>query len=132
MRQFLRGLLLVLLSVSVLGCGQQDLTSNDDSQDVELYAQNMRRMVLMQVELARGNDPETQMRILATELDHTDRPFGEYRDIYLAICDEANEAVEICQSNQNSKPPIDSHLDKLTRLAEKLPQNPDAPTGAKP
>ncbi len=130
MMRILTGLLLVLVCWSAPGCSREDGSYTDDSQDAELYAQHMRRMVLMQIELARGNDPGTQMRILATELNHTDRPLGDYRDIYRAMCDEANEAVEICDSNQNSKPPIDSHLDKLTRLAEQLPQNPDAPKGA--
>lgn len=123
---FCRGLLLIMAALCLHGCGPEELPFTDNSQDAELYAQNMRRTVLMLVQYARGGDPETQMGILATELSHTDRPVGDYAAIYDDMREKTGEALEICRASQSSKPAIDAQLDELTRLAENLPQTPGA------
>jgi hypothetical protein len=124
--------LVLLLTLVASGCGREEPPFVDNSKDPELYACNMRRVVLMLVNRARGGDPASQIGILAAELNKTDRPLGTYREIFLEMQEKVNDAAVTCRHYQTSRPPIDRQLDELAALAESLPKAPgstsDVPT----
>jgi len=114
----LRIALVVLLA---LGC-RHELPYTDNSKDAELYAQNVRSLVLGLVETARAsNEPQIQIKLIVTELSHDDRPFGPYKDVYSELLTASRTILDRCQPG-NGKPDIRKELDQLTSAARKLPE----------
>jgi hypothetical protein len=110
---------LVLIALIALGC-RHELPYTDNSKDADLYAQNVRSLVLGLTDTARGSsEPQTQIRLIVTELSHDDRPFGAYKDVYSDLLTTSRTILDRCQPG--ARPDIRKELDQLTSLARKLP-----------
>jgi len=112
---------LVLLLLLALGCGRHELPYNDNSKDSELYAQNVRTLVVGLAETARGSsEPRTQINVIVTELSHDDRPLGSHKQTYGDLLTTSRAILDRCQPGA-PKPDIRKELDQLITLARKLP-----------
>jgi hypothetical protein len=110
----------VLILLIALGC-RHELPYTDNSKDADLYAQNVRTLILGLADTARGSsEPQTQIKLIVTELSHDDRPFGPYKDVYTELLGTSRTILDRCQPGQ-TKPDIRKELDQLTSLARKLP-----------
>lgn len=110
----------VLVLLIALGC-RQELPYTDNSKDADLYAQNVRTLILGLADTARGSsEPQTQIGLIVTELSHDDRPVGPYKDVYAELLNTSRTILDRCQPGAG-KPDIRKELDQLTSLARKLP-----------
>jgi hypothetical protein len=117
--RFLHLARLVFIALIALGC-RHELPYTDNSHDAELYAQNVRTLILGLADTARGSsEPQTQIRLIVTELSHDDRPLGPYKDVYTEVLATSKTIIDRCQPG--ARPDIRKELDQLTSLARKLP-----------
>src|SRR5690242_12539828 len=103
---------LVLIALLSLGC-RHELPYTDNSKDADLYAQNVRSLVLALADTARASsEPQTQIRLIVTELSHDDRPFGQYKDVYTDLLATSKTILDRCQpgAKTGAKPDIRKEL----------------------
>jgi hypothetical protein len=111
--------LVVLLA---LGCGRHELPYYDNSKDSDLYAQNVRKLVLELAEAARSSgEPRTQINVIVTELSHDDRPVGSYKQTYSDLLATSRSILDRCPPG-GGKPDIRKEIDQLIGLARTLPE----------
>jgi hypothetical protein len=119
--KLLTAIRLGLILLIALGC-RHELPYTDNSKDADLYAQNVRTLVLGLADTARGSsEPQTQIRLIVTELRHDDRPVGPYKDVYAELLASSQSILDRCQPGK-TRPDIRKDLDQLTTLARKLPE----------
>ncbi len=110
-----------LLILLAWGCGRHELPYNDNSRDADLYAQNVRSLVLGLVDTARSSgEPQIQINLIVKELSHDDRPVGHYKQIYADLLATSQKILDRCPPGA-TRPDIRKELDELSSLARKLP-----------
>lgn len=113
------GLLLVL---GLIGCGTGGPVPQDNK-DPELYAADVKRVVLMQVEEARrSREPGDEIYSIVSELENYEkRPAGSYASIYSELREKAKELQAKCEEVDGRPSDLASRLDELVELANQLP-----------
>jgi len=112
---------LALLILLAWGCGRHELPYNDNSRDAELYAQNVRTLVLGLADTARSSgEPQLQIKMIVKELSQDDRPVGQYKQVYADLLATSRKILDRCPPGA-SRPDIRKEIDELTSLARKLP-----------
>ncbi len=112
---------IALLIILAWGCGRHELPYNDNSRDSDLYAQNIRTLVLALADTARSSgEPQLQINVIVKELSQDDRPVGQYKQIYSDLLATSRKILDRCPPGA-ARPDIRKELDELTSLARKLP-----------
>jgi len=112
---------LIVLVVLMVSCGRKELPYTDNSKDAELYAQNVRALVLELAQAARNSsEPRVQINLIVKELSQNDRPTGEYREIYRQMLAVSQKTLDRCPPS-SGRAPIGPELDALAALARRLP-----------
>lgn len=115
---------LIVLAVLMVSCGRKELPFTDNSKDAELYAQNVRGLVLELAQAARNSsEPRAQVNLIVKELSQKDRPAGEYREIYSQMLAVSQKTLDRCPPS-GGRAPIGPELDELAALARRLPSRP--------
>ncbi len=112
-----------LLLLVVLGCGGGDLV--DHSRDPEMFASNVKELVLTSVEDARESDePADALWAVVHELSPGElgrQPTGDHLSLYQQLHTLASEIHEECEAVDGRAPELDQRLDELAALAQYLP-----------
>lgn len=112
---------LIVLAVLMVSCGRKELPYTDNSKDTQLYAQNVRALVLELAQAARNSsEPRVQMNLIVKELSQTDRPIGDYRQTYSDMLAVSQKAMDRCPPS-GGRAQIGKELDELVTLARRLP-----------
>jgi hypothetical protein len=116
---------LLLASLLLLGCGSGK-PFTDNSQDAELYAQDVKQIAYGAIAKARrSREPADQIRTLVREIEQQGpnrRPVGPHRPTYEALLAAAKPLMEECEKAAGGKAAnLASRLDSLQKIAEKLP-----------
>jgi len=112
---------LIVLAVLMVSCGRKELPYTDNSKDSQLYAQNVRALVLEQAQAARNSsEPRVQIHLIVKELSQNDRPTGDYRQTYSDMLAVSQKAMERCPLT-GGRGQISNELDELVALARRLP-----------
>lgn len=114
-------LLIAILLMSCAGCSHSEPTFTDHSQDVEMYVQNLRRLLEAQVSLALKGDAELHLAPVVLELQHNDRPVGEYREIVMKLREKTTLVFDACRAGE-PKQKLKSDLNALLALSRSLPE----------
>jgi hypothetical protein len=115
---------LIVLVVFMVSCGRKELPYTDNSKDADLYAQNVRALVLEMAQTARNSsEPRIQMNLIVKELSQTDRPTGDYRQVYNEMLAVSQKAMDRCPPS-GGRAQIGKELDELAALARRLPARP--------
>lgn len=121
----LRTFSLLLASLLLAGCGPRR-PFTDNSQDADLYAQDVKQMAYDAVAKAkRSREPADQIRTLVLEIERQEtnrKPVGPHKAIYAELLAAAKPLLEDCEKAAGGKPAnLASRLDSLQKIAEKLP-----------
>jgi hypothetical protein len=112
---------LIVLAVLMVSCGRKELPFTDNSKDAELYAQNLRALVVELVQTARNSsEPRVQINLMVKELSQNDRPAGEYREVYREMLAVSKKTLDRCPPS-GGRAQIGKELDELMTLARRLP-----------
>jgi hypothetical protein len=112
---------LMVLVVLMVSCGRKELPYTDNSKDADLYAQNVRALVLELAQTARNSsEPRVQINVIVKELSQNDRPAGDYRQVFSEMLAVSQKAMDRCPPS-GGKGQISKELDELMALARRLP-----------
>ena len=107
------------------GCGQSERPFTDNSQDADLYAQDVKQIALDAIQRAkRSREPADQMQTIITELEGqvaNSRPVGAHKPIYAELLTAAKQISEDCKKANGKPADLMPRLDSLKLIAEKLP-----------
>jgi hypothetical protein len=116
---------LFLASLLLPGCGKSERPFTDNSKDPDLYAQDVKQIVLDAVQRARGSrEPADQLQTIVTEIESqpvNNRPVGSHKPVYDELLASAKALMADCQKAGGRPADLSSRLDALKKIAEKLP-----------
>ncbi len=112
----------LLLVMGLIGCGAGGPVPQDNK-DPELFAADVKRVVLLQVEEARrSREPGDEISSIVSELEnYQKRPVGNYADTYAQLQQKAKELHAKCEEVDGRPSDLASALDELVELANQLP-----------
>ena len=124
-RLFAFYLVFFLASLASSGCGQTERPFTDNSNDADLYAQDVKQIALDAIQRARrSREPADQVQTLVSELEGqsaNNRPIGAHKPIYAELLTAAKQLAEECKKANGKPADLPSRLDSLKQIAEKLP-----------
>lgn len=118
-------LLALLAPLLLLGCGTPERPFTDNSKDADLYATDVKQIAFSTVVRAkRSREPADQIQVLVSEIESQEsnhRPVGAHQAIYAELLAAAKPLLEDCKKANGKAPNLNSRLDALKVIAEKLP-----------
>ncbi len=109
----------------LLGCGKSEKPFTDNSKDSDLYAQDVKQIAVEAVQRARrSREPADQLQTIVSEIEGQSangRPVGSHKPTYDELLTSAKSLLEDCQKAGGKAPDLSSRLDRLQKIAEKLP-----------
>jgi hypothetical protein len=115
--------LIVLCGCGLLsGCGSSGPVYTDHK-NPELYAEDVKRVVLTQAAEARkSKEPADDLGPVVAELEgHASRPQGDYAELYATLLSKSLELQQACAAIEGRPSDLNSRLDELVELAQQLP-----------
>jgi hypothetical protein len=122
-------LIIALLLLVTIGCGSgQSVSYTDNSKDPEAFALTVKQMTLDAIEDAKSaRDPADKLRVIVStfesRLDSGLLPVGGYKDIYDELYQKANALFEACDQVEGRTSDLNSRLEEIKLVADRLPGN---------